>query len=415
MRPWDEGIPARIDPASERLRGETILCFGWSDWDSGTQTWNQILRRLAYRNLVVFVPPPLERTEVFGSRYAPNGKHAGISHVEDHLYVYRFPHFLPNFYKPGSLVRSIHALRRRGLRRALRRLGAGRPVLYLLHPKFRGYVGAFDEKLVLYHILDEYTGYIGANKERLRAEEATLLDRADLVVCVAPGLREAKSAPYRNVLYVPNGVDYDRFSPDALRDAPVPEDLASIRGPVAGYIGRICDKLDFRLLHDVAKLLPGVMFCFVGPALVVLRQNRDLFDKWIALPNVRLLGAKRNEEVPGYVGAFDVGLLPYLVNSETEDRYPLKLHEYLAAGKPIVSVPLSCFGEVADLVHTAAGDEKFAEGIRAALAGEPPEKTDRRLAVARAHDWDRIAFRIDDLLRERLRRTDLATWASVRR
>ncbi len=414
MSAWDAGIPPSIDPTSERLRGETIVCFGWSEWGTGSQTWNQILRRLAYRNLVVFVPPALERTEVFGSRFAPNGKHGGIRHVADHLYVYRFPRHLPNFYKPGSLVRSVQALRLRALRRALRRLGGRRPILYLLHPKFRAYVGTLDEKLVLYHVLDDYAGYVGANKERIRVEEASLLDRADLVVCVAPGLLAGRNAPYRNVHYIPNGVDYDRFAVAAHRPGPVPEDLRGVRGPIAGYVGRICDKLDYRLLHDVARLLPDVEFRFVGPVLVVLRENRALFDKWTALPNVRLLGAKGNEEIPSYVAAFQVGLLPYLVTEETKHRYPLKLHEYLAAGKPVVSTPLSSLGELADLVRTAGSDRGFADGVREALAGEPEETVERRFQVARRHDWDRIAYKIDQLLRERLRRTDLATWASAR-
>ncbi|MBM3320997.1 MAG: glycosyltransferase [Candidatus Eisenbacteria bacterium] len=403
MRPWDEGLPLSIDPAAERLRGETIVCFGWSEWESGTETWNQVLLRLARRNRVLFVAPPLERTEVFGGRYAPNGKYGGVRHLRDHLYLFRYPRHLPTFYKPRALVRTIQDLRIRALRGALRRIGGENPILYLLHPKFRGYIGRLDEKLVVYHVLDEYAGYLGANKERLRAEEAILLDRADLVFCVSPSLQNAKAAPHRNVHFVPNGVSFDRFSLAAVRELPAPDELERIRRPRAGYIGRVCDKLDFLLLRDVARLLPDVSFCFAGPVLVVTRESRSLFDEWAALPNVHLLESRRNEEIPAMIGAFDVGLLPYEVSAETRHRYPLKLHEYLAAGKPVVSVPLPCCEEFGDLVRSAPNAGAFAAGIRAALAESPGASRERRLAVARRHDWERIVLGMDLLIRDRIR------------
>ena len=269
VKPWDAGVPSAIDPRRERLRGETIVCFGWSDWEPSGQTCNQVLRRLAFRNRVLFVPPPLERTEVLGSRYAPNGSGGGLRHKKDHLYIYRFPRFLPNFYKPRALVRSIEAARLAALRRALARIGGGPPILYLLHPKFRGYVGWLNEKIVVYHVLDEYTGYLGANKRRLRAEEERLLERADLTLCVSETLRDAKEAPGRRVRYVPNGVDFDLFVPGAGGPEDPPEDIAAIPRPRAGYVGRICDKLDYRLLADLARRTPDVSYCFAGPVLVV--------------------------------------------------------------------------------------------------------------------------------------------------
>ncbi|MFH1681177.1 MAG: glycosyltransferase [Candidatus Eisenbacteria bacterium] len=402
MKPWDEGLPPSVDPAAARLRGETIVCFGWSDWDPDSQTWNRVLERLAHRNRVLFVPPPLERTEVLGSRFAPNGRGGGIRHIQDHLYVFRYPRHLPTFYKPGLLVRAIEKLRIRTLQSALRDIGGSDPILYLLHPKFRPYIGKLGEKLVVYHVLDEYAGYIGANKERLRTEEDALLDRADLVFCVSPSLRASKAEPHRNVHFVPNGVPFDRFSLAASGNLEVPEEIAALPRPRAGYVGRVCDKLDFLLLRDTARLLPEVTFCFAGPVLVVTRESRALFEEWSALPNVRLLGTRRREEIPAAIAGFDVGLLPYELSPETRHRYPLKLHEYLAAGRPVVSVPLSCLEGFEDLVRVAPHPSGFAASIRMALSEGPEEALERRLSVAKRHDWNRIVLRIDGLIGERL-------------
>ncbi len=388
-----------LDPAAVRLREETILCFGWSEWGPGNQTWNHVLRRLARRNRVLYVPPPLERTEVFGNRFAPGGGSGGLHHREHHLYVYRYPRLLPNFYRPALLTRSIEAMRIRALRKILRSLGAKRPILYLLHPKFRNYIGAFDEKLVLYHVLDEYSGYLGANRKRLGREETLLLDEADLILCASHALAESKAAEGRDVHFVPNGVDYDLISPAAAGGGTIPPDLAHLPSPRAGYLGRICDKLDFRLLLDVARLLPGVSFCFAGPVHLVTGENREIFDRWAELPNVHLLGSKSIEDLPAVLGAFDVGLMPYEMTEEGKQRYPLKLHEYLAAGKPVVSVPLPCFEGFHDLVRTGRDPGEWASAIREALDDRSPASVARRMEVAERHDWERIVFRIDELIR----------------
>lgn len=396
-----------IDPSAERLRGETILCFGWSDWGPGNQTWNQVLRRLARRNRVLYVPPPLERTEVFGSRFASGESGGGLNHREHHLYVYRYPRLLPNFYRPALLTRSIEAMRIRALRKTLRSLGAKRPILYLLHPKFRNYIGAFDEKMVLYHVLDEYTGYIGANRERLGRDENLLLDKADLILCASPALAGSKAAKGRAVYFVPNGVDYDLISPAAATSAgrPIPHDMASLPSPRAGYIGRICDKLDFHLLLEVARLLPGVSFCFAGPVHLLTGENRELFDGWAELPNVHLLGSKSIEDLPAVLGAIDVGLMPYEMTEEGKQRYPLKLHEYLAAGKPVVSVPLPCFEGFKELVRTGRDPVEWASEIREALEDKSPASVARRMETAEKHDWERIVIRIDELIRMTLDRS----------
>lgn len=397
---WDAGIAAINDPAMPRMMGETIVCFGWCGWDPSTQTWNHVLERFAYRNRVVFVPPPLERTEVFGNRFTPDGTRGGLRHLQDNLYVYRYPRFLPNFYKPQALVRSIEAIRGAALRRVIAGIGGERPILYLLHPKFRNSIGTMNEKMVVYHVLDEYSGYLGANRDRLKAEENRLLDEADVVLCASELLLASKGGPGRNAHFVPNGVDFDSYYAAPDEDPPLPSDLAAIQPPRMGYTGRICDKLDFRLLRDIARLLPRVSFCFIGAVLVVMKENRILFEEWSSLPNVHLLGLKRVEEVPEYTRGFDVGLLPYELSEESRQRYPLKLHEYLAADRPVVSVPLPCVEEYADLVHTPRDLSGWVRALNLALTDQDPSSSERRVSVARRHDWNLVVLRIENLLLE---------------
>ncbi len=406
--PWDEGVPAVFDPATGRMAGETIVCFGWTDWDTAPQTWNQVLGRLAYRNRVLFVLPPLERRETLTGGFSPGDGRRGLRHIRDHLYVYRFPRSLPLIYKPPFAGRFFEAARIRSLHATLDRLGTDRPILYLLHPKFNRYVGRLREKLVVYHVLDEYTGYLGANREKLAAEEETLLHRADLTICASRLLEATKRRTNRSAYFVPNGVDFDHFSGRQGMPVTVPADVRNIPRPRVGYIGRICDKLDFLLLLDVAKGLPGHSFCFAGQAMVVKRENRVVFEEWSNLPNVYLLGNKKPDELPAYLRAFDVAVMPYVVSDDTRQRYPLKLHEYFAAGKPVVSVPLPCLDEFDGLVRTAGRSDEWRRAL-----GESVKENDRRFdemrrETAMRHDWNRVVIRIEKLIGESL---DREGWA----
>jgi len=395
---WDLGLPNVDDPGLARMRGETIVSFGWTGWERGTQAWHQILRRLAYRNRVIYVPPALERTEVFGSRFHPDRGRSGLRHLQDHLYVYRFPRFLPNFYRPPALVRSIEAARIIGLRRAIRSLAERSPILYMVHPRFRAYAGQLGEKKVVYHLLDDYRGYLGANREKLLLEEKALLEMTDLVLCASPGLAGRMGGNGADVRFLPNGVDYDLFSQAAEETLPTPPELAGIPGPRAGYLGQIGNNLDFRLLLDLAKALPEVSFCFAGPVLIVGREERPVFDEWSSRPNVFLLGNKLLDDLPSFVGAFDVGLLPYTQSEWSRHRYPLKLHEYFAAGIPVVSIPLVPVREFDDLLQFATEPATWAEAIREAIDERDPEKRRARREAAGRHAWDRIVYRIEQLL-----------------
>lgn len=395
---WDEGIPEDLDPSYSRLVGETIVCFGWDEWDRNQQAWNQILRRLAHRNQVIYVPPPLERTEVFGARFSGKVRLDGLRNEVDHLYVYHFPHFLPRFYKPSAFANWMERCRIRALRKALRGIDASAPILYILHPKFRSYIGHFNEKMVLYHVFDDYSGYRGANIEKLRSEENELLHDARLTVCSSPVLAAEKSGSRGTAAFLPNGVDYRHFSHHSRLPDSDPNDLARVPAPRAVYMGSITHVLDFTLLRDVARLLPEVSFVFVGAARLVDRAIRPVFEEWAESPNVYLLGQKPASVLPYYLQESDVALLPYLITDDTKQRYPLKLHEYMAAGKPIVSTRLNCVGEFGSLVTQATTAEEWARAIQANLSPRDDGAIEERRRVARRHDWNRVVMKLEALV-----------------
>jgi glycosyltransferase involved in cell wall biosynthesis len=148
---------------------------------------------------------------------------------------------------------------------------------------------------------------------------------------------------------------------------------------------------DFDLFEGVVRARPGLRFVLVGPH---DPRTQEQVDRIAGLDNVELLGERPSGTMPSYVQSFDVGTVWFQVNDMTRAVTPLKVYEYLAAGKPVVSTPLPAC-EAEPTVHTAGSVEDFASAIDAALA--EPDGESRR-AVAREHDWQALLQPLIDSL-----------------
>jgi len=113
-----------------------------------------------------------------------------------------------------------------------------------------------------------------------------------------------------------------------------------------------------------------------------------------ALPNVHLLGQKAVSDLPAYMHASDVCLMPYAHNAWTENINPLKLYEYLATGRPIVSTNIPAVQDFREVLTIADNEPDFIRGIQQALQADTPEARARRQAVARQNTWE---HRVDTL------------------
>jgi polysaccharide pyruvyl transferase WcaK-like protein/glycosyltransferase involved in cell wall biosynthesis len=219
------------------------------------------------------------------------------------------------------------------------------------------------------------------------------LAEATLVVSVARKLHQEARRRRRDALYLPNAVEFERFALGG--EAPPPADAAldaALAGgrPVAGYYGALARWFDYALLEEVGRLRPDWTFLLIGPDLDGSLAGRPL----LALPNVAWLGVRPYEALPLYLRRFDVATIPFAIDDITRSTSPLKLFEYFAGGKPVVTTPLpecAAFPEV----RVAAGAGEFARALDAARA----EAADagwraRRKAVARVNSWDARVRRV---------------------
>jgi glycosyltransferase involved in cell wall biosynthesis len=344
-----------------------------------------------------------------------------LTHVADGLYTFRWSPLTPVTGAPllGPLTA---ALRRRRLQSALRRLpfrinhspihqftinhSPPSPILWLFRPGQQHWIDQLHPRLVIYHVVDEYSAYPGlspAQAQRQRDLDRQLTTRADLVFCTAQSLVDARLPLNPHTHYMPNAVDYDAFQ-NALVQSPSHLVTLSPCHPVLGVVGGINAKVDLGLLAEVAARRPDWRIELVGPLSYGLDAGE--LARLRALPNVHFAGGVLPEDVPAVMAGFNVGLIPYKLNEQTRHVNPLKVYEYLAAGKPVVGTPLPELAQFQPLVRVAGDVDGFVGAVEAALAeGDDPQAVAARLVVAAANTWDVRVERMLALIEDALQRS----------
>ncbi|MGC8839498.1 MAG: glycosyltransferase [Anaerolineae bacterium] len=376
------------------IRGYDIVCCAPDPWHSIWRNRQQIMSLLAEANRILFVEPraylrPTLAAFWRGGWGLQDLRRPLVETVRPGLWRFQYPLYAPISGR-YPLSAWTYRLQVRALRQAMRRLGFSRPLLWLYRPDDGDLVGQLGERLVIYHVVDEYSAYeegyedrvAPGKREAIRRKEQALLGQADLVFTVSRPLWEAKHPFNPNTHLIPNGVNYEAFR-GAVGALP-PEDLAAVPPPRVGYVGNLNEKVDLSLLRRLAEARPGWSLVLVGP--VSLRFDLHLVGE-LRLPNVHFLGQKPVEALPGYVANLDVCLMPYKRNEWTRHISPLKMYEYLACGKPIVSTDIPAAREFAHLLYLAEDEGSFLDLVARAL-----QEADSSLAVARQaeaakHTW----------------------------
>lgn len=188
--------------------------------------------------------------------------------------------------------------------------------------------------------------------------------------------------------YVPNGVDVETFVGKKYEKF---DRTNKISGPILGLVGTIDERIDLDLILFVVENIPESTVLLVGPV------ETRLGDLW-GHPRVIVTGKKGYEEIPFFINQFDVGLIPYCVNELTEAVYPVKLHEYLILGKPVVSTALPEVKEFSDVVWIAKSKDEFVRGIRKALDDNNALIEEKRIKIAQENSWPKRARRIEKII-----------------
>lgn len=376
------------------LEGYDIVAFAFSDWHASWSLPQQIATRLAPHNRVLYVDVPRPFIYFLKGRDPQGaGQWEGppVQEISPNFFVYHPPHiFLPFSGLPFPLMRAALDINGRWLARLVKRqaarLGFERPIVWNFSPLHGMAVERMNAIATVYDTGDEWVNYEKNPNGVLLLSwiEERLCRQADVVFTGTENMQHQRRTFNRETHVVYHAADYAHFSKAAMNETPIPEDVARLPHPIVGTVGVIDPaRFDVDLVVHVAQKRPNWSIVLVGPA----RADMDL-SRMQGIPNLHLLGNRSIAELPSYLKAFDVLFIPYKVNDATRNIYPLKLQEYFATGKPVVSEALPSVMVYHDVVEIAQSNDDFIARVEVALSDDAPELREVRQVIARANSWE---------------------------
>ena len=281
------------------------------------------------------------------------------------------------------------------LQRACRKLGFRNPITWSFVPASAQVAGSLGESAVVYHCVDENSGFTGTDKNAIRSLEQQLMERSDCVFVSSDVLLNTKRRHNRNTFLVTHGVDVSHFRKACDPTTVVPDEIRALKKPVIGFFGLIADWVDLALIRFLATSQPDWNLVLIGKVVTSLAAIDGL-------PNVHLFGQKPYASLPGYAKAFDVALMPFVMNELTLAANPLKIREYLAAGLPVVSSAIPEAEKLKGVLHVARDHPEFRTIIQQILASgrtgpqmEISQQMDLESWDAKVEEFSRILTSLD--------------------
>ena len=380
----------------------TIVFVSLEPWD---EIWrrNQFvcdgLLRKSVDTKILFVQPPFDNSYALRSRKLNKIRHSPS--IVDGGYSGRLKLFTPTKWFPNSLPigRALNEKQfLRQLKRISHNLGWTATHLWINQHESAHLVGEGLAANTLYDITDDWTKFSGNQSllDLITSQDTTLCTSCDHVIVCSQQLFEdkAKLVESKRLHLIPNGVHsehYKAVSDTRLHVHKIANDWTK---PVFGYTGTIHgDRVDVSLVASVAQAYPSATIAMVGPNLLDQAEQQSL-DRF---SNIVFTGSQSYTDLPDIMRAFDVCMVPHLVTPFTESLNPIKLWEYLAAGKPIVSTNVAGFRDYPNLVSVAATSDDFVS-LLVLASSESLDLPSQRREAARQHTWDQRIETIEALL-----------------
>lgn len=230
--------------------------------------------------------------------------------------------------------------------------------LLLQNPMSIGVVNKLKETLFIFDSIDNWLHHPQMNKHKTLIENnyKFIMKNADLIFTVSESLKNFFSNR-EDVHWISNGVDLDYFT-GSIKKVSSRDDVK------IGYVGKIQERVDFELIEQCLKRFPNYSFIFLGPILSCKKEVKRLQDNYL---NVHFYGDIHYNDLPSYMKEFDVTIIPHKVNSFTNSMNPLKLYEYLASGKQVVTTEVAGTEMLSEYVYESKTNQEFLNNIEYAI------------------------------------------------
>ena len=371
------------------LKDNLIIFFPLVDWDGPWQRYQHLASHFSKNNHVVYMSSPVAITYLMRNPLTLLKKWIrflrGKREVNPNLTCYFPPPCLP-FERLNKWVNLVNQyilfcyIRFFIKPKGTLILWMNDPYKYLLRKLLR-------PKITIYDCPDAIVFKNNDKKQMVYNElKKKIIQNSTVSFFTSNVLLEEGKKYSPHCYYVPNGVDVEMFERKKYEKFDRAE---KVSGPILGLVGTIDERIDIDLIIYVLENIPESTVLLVGP---VQTRLGDLHQH----PRVIITGKRGYEEIPFFINQFDIGLIPYCVNEVTEAVYPVKLHEYLILGKPVVSTDLPEVRPFSNVVRIAKTKGEFVRAIGRALKENNADSRKKRMEIAKENSWEK---RVDQIKR----------------
>lgn len=383
------------------IKNQNIICLSTQDWNDLWTRKQRFMQKFAKNgNKVLYIEAQASLLSL-GIIKKDLGRSLlwlkGPRKIENNLYVATLPLVLPFFQIYPTINKINNWFILRVLRHWIKLLGFNHAIFWTYTPYSDYFVGKIGEKLAVYDCVDEFSAGKGLIRpETIKKLEKDLIRKVNLVIVTHINLLQSKRKLAKNIVLLPNGVDVEHFKKVFLAETPINEEIKKIPRPIIGFLGNIQYWIDLELIRFLALARPDWSFVLIGP---IGRLTK--IEKIKNLKNIYLLGRKEYQTLPPYIKALDVCINPYIINEVAQNCSPLKLYEYLASGKPIVSVDMPEARKFEGLVEIASDYKDFLEKLEKVLEGLPEDssKVEARIKACQKHSWDSRFLELEKIIK----------------
>lgn len=367
-----------------------LVCLSSTRWDYIWQRPQQLMSRIAEEHRVLYVDHvfPISHREILELLKDLPSLKDRVQQITKNLFRFSLVEFRPDAFgshlNPGGMEELNRWVKTIFINAVLKELDFNRPVIWTCLPNSRQMVEKIPHRLVCYDCVDDFASFSWWPQE-IKVEEKGLIEAADIVFTTAQSLFMRCQEHNASTYLIPNAADYEHFScpPEPQKDI-----IGAFTTPIIGYIGAFYEWIDTVLLLKIAQTHPEWSLVIIGP---IHGIDTALFSD---CPNVYIMGPRSYADLPQYLSCFDVCMIPFIQNELTFNTNPIKMYEYLAAGKAVVSTDLPEVRNYAGIVKIARDHREFIHRIEESLqenrrsADYVQNNINKRKQVAKENNWD---------------------------
>lgn len=351
-----------------KSNAQDIIVFPVIDWDFRLQRPQHLSREIANKGHRVFY-----LCTTFN--YSDKVGYSIVSNPEENVYVCKLNlnglhpviyQSLPDGNTLSFLAQSLDVLRTS--------LSIHNSISIIDLPFWHRVADTLPSNWIIYDCMDYHAGF-STNSNKLHEQEDKLLLEADLVITTAERLSNIIAKKRSNVI-IRNAAEVEFFGRQCT------EKKYETEKKVVGYYGAISEWFDIDLVIAGAKAYPEWDFVLVGNT---FGCDISLAKK---VKNIKFIGEVPYKDLLGYLSVFDVCIIPFKLVELTLCTNPVKVYEYLAAGKPVVATAMPEIILIESLVHIANNESEYIEKLSYAME----ESANKEISISRKqwamqHDW----------------------------